>query len=149
MRDFLRYDLLRNSNAISGRPGAKTCLLLQYRLDTANDILVTTGGHTHSHVNLSSLPECRHMAEILKNKEILEKALGCTVDYLSHPFGSDGGLTAETKGILRDVGFRPACGNSYGTAGIAGKINRHDLPGVKAGNPNTFAFYRFPRRLFD
>ena len=111
--------------------------------------LITIGGHTHNYVKLSSLLKCRQIAEISKNKEILEEALECTIEYFSYPFGSDDGLTAETIGIVRDAGFSLACGNSYGTAGIAGKTSCYDLPRVKVGNWNTFAFYRFLGRFFD
>jgi hypothetical protein len=76
---------------------------------------------------------CEHCG-LLKSKEILEEALGCTIEYFSYPFGSHDGLTAETIGILRGAGSGPACGNSYGTAGIAGETSCYDLPGVKVGN---------------
>jgi len=111
--------------------------------------LVTVGGHTHNYVKLSSLPVHRRIVEVLKNKDILGEVLGGTVEYFSYPFDSDDCLTAETVGILKNVGYSLACGNSYGTAGIAGKTSCYDLPRVKVGNWNTFAFYRFLRRFFD
>lgn len=111
--------------------------------------LITVGGHTHNFVKLSSVPVHRRIVEVLKNKEILGEVLGGTVEYFSYPFDSDDTLAAETVGILKDVGYSLACGNSYGTAGIAGETSRYDLPRVKVGNWNTFVFYKFLRRFFD
>jgi peptidoglycan/xylan/chitin deacetylase (PgdA/CDA1 family) len=111
--------------------------------------LVTIGGHTHSYVKLSSLPKWRQIEEILRNKDILEEILGHNIEYFSYPFGNDSSYTAETIDILQNVGYSLACGNSYGTVGIADQINRYELPRIKAGNWNTFTFYRFLRRFFD
>lgn len=111
--------------------------------------LVTIGGHTHSYVKLSSLPRWRQIEEILRNKDILEEVLGHNIEYFSYPFGNDDGDTAATIGILEDIGYSLACGNSYGTVGIVGETSRYELPRVKVGNWNAFAFYRFLRRFFD
>jgi peptidoglycan/xylan/chitin deacetylase (PgdA/CDA1 family) len=111
--------------------------------------LVTIGGHTHSYVKLSSLPQWQQVEEILRNKDILEEILGHNIEYFSYPFGNDNSYTTDTIGILESIGYSLACGNSYGTVDIAGQTNRYELPRVKVGNWNTFTFYRFLRRFFD
>jgi peptidoglycan/xylan/chitin deacetylase (PgdA/CDA1 family) len=111
--------------------------------------LITIGGHTHSYVKLSSLPKWRQIEEILRNKDILEEILGHNIEYFSYPFGNDHSYTADTIGILEDMGYSLACGNSYGAVSIAGQTNCYELPRVKVGNWNTFTFYRFLRRFFD
>lgn len=111
--------------------------------------LVTIGGHTHSYVKLSSLPKWQQIEEILRNKDILEEISGHNIEYFSYPFGNDNSYTAETTGILENIGFSLACGNSYGAVSIAGETSRYELPRVKVGNWNTFTFYRFLRRFFD
>jgi len=111
--------------------------------------LVTIGGHTHSYVKLSSLPKWQQIEEILRNKDILEEILGHNIEYFSYPFGNDDSYTTETIGILEDMGYSLACGNSYGSVSITGQANRYELPRVKVGNWNTFTFYSFLRRFFD
>lgn len=111
--------------------------------------LITIGGHTHSYVKLSSLPKWRQIEEVLRNKDILEEVLGHNIEYFSYPFGNDNGYTAATIGILEDIGYSLACGNSYGTVNITDETNRYELPRVKVGNWNAFTFYRFLRRFFD
>jgi peptidoglycan/xylan/chitin deacetylase (PgdA/CDA1 family) len=111
--------------------------------------LVTIGGHTHSHVKLSSLPKWRQIEEILRNKDILEEVLGHNIGYFSYPFGNENSYTKATISILEDIGYNLACGNSYGTVSIAGRTSRYELPRVKVGNWNTFTFYRFLKRFFD
>ena len=111
--------------------------------------LITVGGHTHDYVKLSSLSESQQAEEILKNKNVLEEVLGHKIEYFSYPFGTNHGYTAETMGILEDIGFSLACGNSYGMVSLVETENRYDLPRVKVGNWNSFVFYRFLRRFFD
>ena len=111
--------------------------------------LITIGGHTHSYVKLSSLPKWRQIEEILRNKDILEEILGHQVEYFSYPFGNDNGYSIETMDILKNMDYSLAFGNSYGTIGLTGLTCQYDLPRVKVGNWNAFAFYRFLKRFFD
>ncbi len=105
--------------------------------------LITTGGHTHNYVKLSSLPKWHQAEEISKNKNVLEEVLGHRIEYFSYPFGNDGSHTADTINILKDYGFSLSCGNCYGTVNLAEEINYYDLPRIKVGNWNSFTFYRF------
>jgi peptidoglycan/xylan/chitin deacetylase (PgdA/CDA1 family) len=111
--------------------------------------LITIGGHTHNCIKLSSLPKWRQIEEILRNKDILEEILGHNIEYFSYPFGNDNSYTTETIGILKNMGYSLACGNSYGTVSTTGQTSHYDLPRVKGGNWNTFTFYRFLKRFFD
>ncbi len=110
---------------------------------------ITIGGHTHNCANLPSLPKCRQIAEICKNKDILEEVLGHQIEYFSYPFANDNAYTDETINILKNVGFKLACGNSYGTVGIAGETSYYDLPRVKVGNWSSFTFYKFLEKFFE
>ncbi len=111
--------------------------------------LITVGGHTHNCAKLSAMAKSDKIGEIIKNKDILEEVLGHTIEYFSYPFGAEQGYSAEIADILQDVGYMLACGNSYGTADIAEETNMYDVPRVKVGNWNRFAFYRFLQRFFD
>ena len=110
--------------------------------------LITVGGHTHNCVKLSALTGRRQVEEISKNKIVLEEVLGHTIEYFSYPFGNDNGFSAETVDILRDLGFSLACGNAYGTVSTVSQTNCYELPRVKVGNWNPFAFYRFLEGFF-
>jgi peptidoglycan/xylan/chitin deacetylase (PgdA/CDA1 family) len=147
-------------NVIIGRLAASLSLqadeLDDHRTMSAEELrtlaeggLITIGGHTHSCVKLSSLPKWRQIEQVSRNKDILEEVLGHRIDYFSYPFGNEDAYTAETIDILRDVGFSLACGSAYGTVSAAGQRDLYELPRVKVGNWNAFAFYRFLRRFFD
>jgi len=111
--------------------------------------LVTIGGHTHNCVKLSSLPKWQQVEEISENKNVLEEVLGRNIEYFSYPFGSESCCRPETVGILEDIGFSLACGNSYGMVSISRETSRYELPRVKVGNWNQYTFYRFLKRFFD
>jgi peptidoglycan/xylan/chitin deacetylase (PgdA/CDA1 family) len=111
--------------------------------------LVTIGGHTHSYVKLSSLPKWQQIEEVLRNKDILEEILGHKIEFFSYPFGKDENYTTCTVGVLENLGYLLACGNSYGTVNITEQISPYLLPRVKVGNWNSFAFHKFLRRFFD
>lgn len=115
----------------------------------AEDELITIGGHTHSCANLLTLSKSHQIVEISRNKEILEELLNRKIKYFSYPFGSEVGYTPQIAGILQNVGYSLACGNSYGKVDITLDTSRYDLPRVKVGNLNKFAFHRFLLRFFD
>ncbi len=50
--------------------------------------LATTGGHTTSHSNLTTLGESEAYHEISDNKAYLEDVLGVPVDHFAYPFGA-------------------------------------------------------------
>jgi len=109
--------------------------------------LITIGGHTHNCANLPLLSKCHQIEEVSKNKDILEEVLGHQIDYFSCPFAND--YTNETINILKNIGFKLACGNSYGTVGITGQTSCYDLPRVKVGNWSSFTFHKFLERFFE
>jgi len=111
--------------------------------------LITIGGHTHNYVKLSSLPKRQQMEQISKNKNVLEEVLGHNIEYFSYPFGNDNGYTTETMNILEDSGFSLAFGNSYGSVSITSETNSYELPRIKAGNRNPFAFYKLLEGFFS
>jgi peptidoglycan/xylan/chitin deacetylase (PgdA/CDA1 family) len=110
------------------------------RLDEGE--LITIGGHTHSCVKLSSLPEGEQVREIGRNKQALEEVLGHGVEYFSYPFGHEGSPTATTKEILRNFGFTLSCHACSDTVSIAGTTCPYELPRLKVRDGNPFTFYR-------
>lgn len=111
--------------------------------------LIAIGGYTHNYVKLSALSGWQQFEEISRNKNALEEVLGHSIEYFSYPFAGEDSHTAETIGILEDIGFSLACGNSYGMVRITGQTSCYDLPRVKVGNWKPFTFYRFLKRFFD
>jgi len=111
--------------------------------------LVTIGGYTHNCVKLPSLAPWQQVEEIVKNKTILQEVLAREIDCFCYPFGnSDGCVSTKTVEILKNAGFSLACGNLYGVVSTTHKINRYDLPRVRAGNCNVYAFHGFLERFF-
>ncbi len=110
--------------------------------------LITIGGHLHDCVKLSALPRWRQIEELAKNKTVLEEVLGHGVEYLSYPFGSEGGHDAGLAELLEDMGFTLAFGDCYGTISASASVAHYDLPRVKVGNWNPFTFHRFLEGFF-
>jgi peptidoglycan/xylan/chitin deacetylase (PgdA/CDA1 family) len=110
------------------------------RLDEGE--LITIGGHTHSCVKLSSLPEWEQVREIGRNKQVLEEVLGHRIEYFSYPFGHEDGPAATTKRILKDFGFTLSCHVCSDTVSITGTTSPYELPRLKVRDWNPFTFYR-------
>jgi peptidoglycan/xylan/chitin deacetylase (PgdA/CDA1 family) len=68
--------------------------------------LVEVGGHTLTHVSLSSLPTAAQKAEILQGKMVLENFLGTPVKNFAYPFGEH---SKETPSLVKEAGFQSAC----------------------------------------
>jgi len=137
--DQLKMDEPDNHSIMDGRE-------LQ---ELAQSDLITIGGYTHNCVKLSVLRPWERVGEVVKNKTILQKVLTREIDCFCYPFGnSEDCVSTKTVEILKNAGFSLACGNSYGVVSTAHKINRYDLPRVKVGNCNVYAFHGFLERFF-
>ncbi|MCB1510613.1 MAG: polysaccharide deacetylase family protein [Hyphomicrobiaceae bacterium] len=79
------------------------------------------GAHTHSHVDLSTLPRDAWESEILGNKRILEDILGGEVDHFSYPFGMRRYFNDELRAYCLMNGFRTIA------AGIPGMLYQNPM----------------------
>jgi peptidoglycan/xylan/chitin deacetylase (PgdA/CDA1 family) len=73
--------------------------------------LIELGAHTVNHLYLSALPLKEQRAEILESKRVLEKQIGRPVTSFAYPYGTRDSYTAETVGLLKELGFTNACSN--------------------------------------
>lgn len=69
------------------------------------------GSHTVSHCSLGCLEPEEARREVRRSKEILERRLGCPVQYFAYPFGSRayGDFDPKIADLLREAGYRGAC----------------------------------------
>jgi len=72
---------------------------------------VTVGSHTVTHRYLPDLSRDEIRDELFRSKEILEKELGRSVDFLSYPVG---GFNPEIRNAAREAGYRAACSTNRG-----------------------------------
>jgi len=71
--------------------------------------LIELGAHTVNHPWLSALPLEEQRAEILESKRTLEEQTGRCVTSFAYPYGWPKSYTAETVGLLKELGFTNAC----------------------------------------
>lgn len=67
--------------------------------------LLTVGGHTSGHPNLTVESSADGEAEIRRNKETLERAVGCQVEFFAYPGAY---LNESIARRVRDCGYRCA-----------------------------------------
>lgn len=73
--------------------------------------LIDLDAHTVNHPSLSALPMKEQRAEILECKRTLEEQIGQPVTSFSYPYGNRASYTAETVGLLIELGFTNSCSN--------------------------------------
>lgn len=61
------------------------------------------GSHTHTHPDLTKVPENRLREELLKSKETLEDRLGVRVQLVSYPFGR---FSKKVKDVASECGYK-------------------------------------------
>jgi peptidoglycan/xylan/chitin deacetylase (PgdA/CDA1 family) len=85
--------------------------------------LIDIGAHTVTHPFLPGIPPAAQRSEIERGKVWLEQAVGHPVNSFAYPYG---GHTAETVGLVREIGFACAC--STVSAGVAPNADPFRLP---------------------
>lgn len=65
----------------------------------------TVGCHSHSHHNLSELPEEQAKSEILQSKTILEEILGSKVRDFAYPYGMRRHFNESLRRYCMEIGF--------------------------------------------
>jgi len=73
--------------------------------------LTDLGSHTVHHPWLSALSLKEQRMEILESKRALEKQIDRPVTSFAYPYGTRQSYTAETVGLLKELGFTNACSN--------------------------------------
>jgi peptidoglycan/xylan/chitin deacetylase (PgdA/CDA1 family) len=98
----------------------------------AESRLIEIGAHTHSHADLAALDAGRQRREIEENRERLEAVTGRRPSTFAYPFGRFANFTAETVGLLRELGFSAACTAEPGV--VSGWTERFELPRLWVGD---------------
>ena len=86
-----------------------------------NDSLCTLGGHTNSHVRLTTLSKDQQKQELYGCKLWLENILGHTVEDYAYPYGA---YNAQTQLLLSEIGIKRA------VASWGGSVRRNTLERV-------------------
>ena len=73
--------------------------------------LVTIGGHTESHPELSRLEQAEAFNEIFANKRFLENVLQKPVDHFAYPYGA---CRQRDAGLVHDAGYKTAVTTHHG-----------------------------------
>ncbi len=71
---------------------------------------IECGAHTHSHLQLDTLPLSLARKEILQSKELLEQHLGQKVESFAYPFGCH---SSAIQRQVKEIGFTSACAVKY------------------------------------
>jgi peptidoglycan/xylan/chitin deacetylase (PgdA/CDA1 family) len=110
----------------------------------ADSELISIGGYTHNCVDLKYLDLAEQQQEIYRNKQILEQILDTELDCFAYPFEPSADQSYhQTENLIRQAGYTMTMGNSFGMLSITEQKDCCQLPRVKVGNWNGFAFYQF------
>ena len=85
------------------------------------------GSHTASHLWLAKTTSEKTKEDISRSRAIIQEKLNKSVDFLSYPYSD---YTPQTKEIVRELGFRAACGGDPRADRSA-----NDLYGLKRTGP--------------
>lgn len=84
------------------------------------------GAHTVNHADLGTVKGEAAREEIVESGRALKKILGEPVEFFSYPFGKPSNITEETRGYVRDAGYR-ALFSAYGGF-VTRDTDRFDIP---------------------
>jgi peptidoglycan/xylan/chitin deacetylase (PgdA/CDA1 family) len=99
---------------------------------------VRIGSHTVSHAHLSHLAVEEQRREIGDSRRRLEEIVGEAVDHFSYPHGD---FTSDTVALVREAGFRVACGTAC--APVLPGADLFRLPRVEVPDVSGDAFARW------
>jgi len=111
-------------------------LLSWSEITEMSDYGIEFGSHTASHLWLGRTTREKAREDILRSKAVIGKILNRPVDWFSYPYSD---YTPETKEIVRELGFRAACGGDP-------RVDRlpNDLYGIKRTGPAPMeSFFEF------
>jgi peptidoglycan/xylan/chitin deacetylase (PgdA/CDA1 family) len=129
-----RAPLLRSTFAHYGlsMPGiVKSIGLSIDQLKTlGNHPLVTIGGHTDSHPDLSRMQQAEACNEIFVNKRFLEDLLQKPIDHFAYPFGGKSACGQREAGLVQDAGYKTAVTTHHGCVFERHLQSPHLLPRI-------------------
>lgn len=118
-----RERVLEQLRCQCGDPGPARSTHRAMSWDQARQIaaceLTDLGAHTVNHPYLSALPAKEQRAEILGSKQTVEEQIGQPVTSFAYPYGTRLSYTAQTIGLLKELGFTNACSNFRNRIGRA------------------------------
>jgi peptidoglycan/xylan/chitin deacetylase (PgdA/CDA1 family) len=112
----------------TARPTHRTMTMEEVRRLADGD-LVTIGSHTVTHPTLSALTPDAQRTELEQSKARLEEILERPARTFAYPFGGESDYTAETIGLLKEIGYDCAC--SYFPGVIRARTDRYQLPRIQ------------------
>jgi peptidoglycan/xylan/chitin deacetylase (PgdA/CDA1 family) len=95
-----------------------------------NHPLVTIGGHTDSHPELSRMQQADAYSEIFGNKRFLEDLLQTPVDHFAYPFGGKSACGQREASLVQDAGYTTAVTTLHGCVFEQHLQNLHILPRI-------------------
>jgi peptidoglycan/xylan/chitin deacetylase (PgdA/CDA1 family) len=110
------------------------------RLDREN--IIAIGGHTHHGVSLASMPGDADVAEIAKNRETLEEVLGHPIRHFAYPSWCTDRPKPSHIETVRQQGFGLAFCNSPAAVGARAGQDLFQVPRVRVGDRNLYAFHQ-------
>jgi len=102
-------------------------LLSWSEITEMSDYGIEFGSHTASHLWLGRTPPEKAREDILRSKAIIGEMLKRPVDWFSYPYSD---YTPETQEIVKELGFKAACGGDPRMDRLA-----NDLYGMKRTGP--------------
>lgn len=146
MIDRLKYKPVDERSALVAQ------LALQAKANPPDDLMMTSdevrgmrragmliGAHTVSHPILAKLDQAGARHEILQSKRTLEDLLGEDVRLFAYPNGKPGvDFTAETAGIVRELGFDAAVTTRWAAA--RADSDAFQIPRFTPWDRNRFRF---------
>lgn len=112
--------------------------------ELADSSLITIGGHTMSHSDLSFLPEDEQHREICEDKKRIESIIGEEINLFSYPFGGVGKITSE---ILKKAGYKKARCSERGIINL--RTDDYFVPGNSVANVDVSEFESFINRIWE
>jgi peptidoglycan/xylan/chitin deacetylase (PgdA/CDA1 family) len=100
-----------------------------------NHPLVTIGGHTDSHPELSRMQQAEASSEILVNKHFLEDLLQKPVDHFAYPFGGKSACGQREAGLVQDARYKTAVTTHHGCVFERHLQSPHLLPRIGISRP--------------
>jgi peptidoglycan/xylan/chitin deacetylase (PgdA/CDA1 family) len=108
-------DKLRKWADLSAEPRGGYRAMSQEELkSTIRGGLVSVGGHTMTHPQLSSLSNERQFEEIAESRKVLESILSCEVKVFAYPYGATEDFNQYSSQAVREAGYSIACANVMG-----------------------------------
>ena len=99
---------LRNGGRSQEAPDAGRPMTPDEVAELARQPLAAVGAHTLTHPALAARPTAEQLFELTEARRRLEELTGTGVDLLAYPFGKEADVSAETRRLAAEAGYRAA-----------------------------------------